>query len=331
MGRIKSKEVAEALGVSTATVSLAINGKAGVNEETRQKIMEYISKTQGQAGTDIQKVKNIIFVNTERMFSPEMQSIFKMSQMETVARLQKEGIEVSMAYAYGSGELREILQNSMSDGTKGLAIHADEFTEAEYEIMEFCKIPFVLLDCEMRRPGWNVVSFHNSLAIAEGMRYLKKRGCREVLYFKNKDVVYNFQMRRKAFQEYLDEDKDMHGGFLEVGDDLKSIGIRVAELLGQRKKLPDAIFLEDYLVSIGTAGALEKLGIRVPDEVALIGIDELPATVILPYRLTHFRVPHREKGRMAAEMLIDQIRNLEKGYGECRQLSMKLIRGESTF
>ena len=51
--KVKSKEVAEALGVSTATVSLAINGKPGVNEETRKRILEYIS---GQQGKDVKKV-----------------------------------------------------------------------------------------------------------------------------------------------------------------------------------------------------------------------------------------------------------------------------------
>lgn len=54
---------------------------------------------------------------SERMFSPEIQSIFKSSQLEAVARLQKEGMEVVMAYACGKEELREILEDSNSDGT----------------------------------------------------------------------------------------------------------------------------------------------------------------------------------------------------------------------
>lgn len=67
--KVKSKEVAEALGVSTATVSLAINGKPGVNEETRKRILEYIS---GQQGKDVTKgtfVKLIIFENSPRVLS----------------------------------------------------------------------------------------------------------------------------------------------------------------------------------------------------------------------------------------------------------------------
>ena len=72
--KVKSKEVAEALGVSTATVSLAINGKPGVNEETRKRILEYIS---GQQGKDVTKgtfVKLIIFENSPRVLSGGMGS-----------------------------------------------------------------------------------------------------------------------------------------------------------------------------------------------------------------------------------------------------------------
>ena len=330
MGRVKSKEVAEALGVSTATVSLAINGKPGVNGETRQTIMEYISRTQEQEDSQIQKVKKIIFVYSERMFSPEMQSIFKSSQLEAVARLQREGMEVVMAYAYGKEELREILEDSNSDGTKGMIVYADEFTDAEYEIMDLCKIPFVMLDCEMRQSEWNVAVFHNRMAVREGMRYLKARGCREVVYFKNSEQIYNFEMRRRAFLEFLKDDGEVRGEIFEVGKDLKSISTYVADFVAHREKLPDAIFLENYLVSIGTVGALEKLGIRIPEDISLIGIDGIPGTAILPCRLTHFEAPHGRKGLISAEMLIEKMRNPQMEEGECRLISMKFIKGDST-
>lgn len=330
MGRVKSKEVAEALGVSTATVSLAINRKPGVNGETRQKIMEYISRTQAQEEFQIQKVKKIIFVYSDRMFSPEMQSIFKSSQLGAVARLQKEGMEVVMTYAYGKEEFRKILQESNTDGTKGMIVYADEFTDEEYKMMDLCKIPFVMLDCEIRRPEWDVAVFHNRMAVREGMRYLKERGCREVAYFKNSEQIYNFETRRRAFLEYLAEDREMQGEILEVGSDLKSIGMHAAEFAAQREKLPDAIFLENYLVSVGTVGALEKLGIRSPEDIALIGIDRIPETAILPCRLTHFEAPHGRKGLISAEMLIEKMRNPQMGSGECRLISMKFIKGDTT-
>ena len=172
--------------------------------------------------------------------------------------------------------------------------------------------------------------FHNRMAVREGMRYLKARGCREVVYFKNSEQIYNFEMRRRAFLEFLKDDGEVRGEIFEVGKDLKSISTYVADFVAHREKLPDAIFLENYLVSIGTVGALEKLGIRIPEDISLIGIDGIPGTAILPCRLTHFEAPHGRKGLISAEMLIEKMRNPQMEEGECRLISMKFIKGDST-
>lgn len=170
--KVKSKEVAEALGVSTATVSLAINGKPGVNEETRKRILEYIS---GQQGKDVTKgtfVKLIIFENSPRVLSGGMGSFFRITYVESVERLQRDKLEVRLVYAYGYEELKEALLKSNTDGTRGILLRADEFGEKDYELISLCRVPLVMSDCGSGEAGWNMVNFNNRQAVFQGMEYL---------------------------------------------------------------------------------------------------------------------------------------------------------------
>lgn len=327
--KVKSKEVAEALGVSTATVSLAINGKPGVNEETRKRILEYIS---GQQGKDVAKgtfVKLIIFENSPRLLSGGMGSFFRITYVESVERLQKDRLEVRLVYAYGNEELKEALLKSNSDGTRGILLRADEFGENDYKLLSLCRIPIVMSDCDPRESDWNTVNFNNRQAVFKGMDYLKAHGCRRIVYFQNKETIYNFRARREAFWEYLCRDPEIEGSFWETGNEREQIEERVAKYMKSCEVLPDAVFLENFLVSVGTAQSLMKLGISVPDEISLLGIDAIPDTVLLPYKLTHFEVPHKKRSVLMAELLLELMGRVDDGYGRVVLVNEKMMVGNS--
>ena len=327
--KVKSKEVAEALGVSTATVSLAINGKPGVNEETRKRILEYIS---GQQGKDVTKgtfVKLIIFENSPRVLSGGMGSFFRITYVESVERLQKDKLEVRLVYAYGYEELKEALLKSNTDGTKGILLRADEFGDKDYELISLCRIPLVMSDCDPREYGWNTVNFNNRQAVFKGMNHLKAHGCRKIVYFQNTEAIYNFRARREAFWEYMKRNPEMEGSFWETGNDLEEIEKRAAEYIRQCEEMPDAVFLENFLVSVGTAQALMKMGISVPDQISLLGIDAIPATVLLPDELTHFEVPHKKRSVLMAELLIELMNRPDDGSGRVVLVNEKMAVGNS--
>lgn len=327
--KVKSKEVAEALGVSTATVSLAINGKPGVNEETRKRILEYIS---GQQRKDVAKgtfVKLIIFENSPRVLSGGMGSFFRITYVESVERLQKDRLEVRLVYAYGNEELKEALLKSNSDGTRGILLRADEFGKNDYELLSLCRIPIVMSDCDPRESDWNTVNFNNRQAVFKGMDYLKAHGCRRIVYFQNKETIYNFRARREAFWEYLCRDPEIEGSFWEAGNEREEIEERAAKYMKSCEVLPDAVFLENFLVSVGTAQSLMKLGISVPDEISLLGIDAIPDTVLLPYKLTHFEVPHKKRSVLMAELLLELMGRGDEGYGRVVLVNEKMVVGNS--
>ena len=327
--KVKSKEVAEALGVSTATVSLAINGKPGVNEETRKRILEYIS---GQQGKDVTKgtfVKLIIFENSPRVLSGGMGSFFRITYVESVERLQRDKLEVRLVYAYGYEELKEALLKSNTDGTRGILLRADEFGEKDYELISLCRVPLVMSDCGSGEAGWNMVNFNNRQAVFQGMEYLKAHGCRRIVYFQNAEAIYNFRARREAFLEYLNRNPEISGSFWETGNEREEIERRAEEYFTRCDMLPDAVFLENFLVSVGKAQSLMKLGISVPDQISLLGIDAIPDTVLLPYKLTHFEVPHKKRSVLMAELLLELMNRPDDGFGRMVLVNEKMAEGNS--
>jgi DNA-binding LacI/PurR family transcriptional regulator len=97
-----------------------------------------------------------------------------------------------------------------------------------------------------------------------------------------------------------------------------------------RERLPTAITCYNDLVALGLMRALAELGVRVPDEVSVIGYDDIDILDYLPLPLTSVRVPKHEMGRMAAEMLIEHIESNKKPPPRKIYLEAELVIRKST-
>lgn len=325
--KIKSKDIARALGLSPATVSLARNGKPGVNEETRQRVNRYLETHGSGVQQDIAFVKWIIYINIRENFKGEVRSYFKTGYEKAIQQFQRARMEVKLVYAYSMLELEQVIEKSNKDGTAGIILRCDEFQRETYRILDQCKVPVVLEDSDMSGERVDVLNFNNRRAVTEGMDYLKNRGLSQIIYLKNEYSLYNFEVRRQAFRNYLEGNQKMHGSILEVGSRLEDMDSKILECLEKEK--PDALFLENFLVSMGTVRALEQMGVRVPEDISLLGIDGLPDTVVTPYQLTHFKVPHGERSYYTAQLLLERMKDNHGSPGREVLFYEELVEGNS--
>ncbi len=311
MRRIKVKEIAHNMGISQATVSLALNNRAGVSEQTKQRIFEYMktAKTELEPFSADAFVKLILFTATEHLKDYEEWNLFNLSYVEISRLLQQKHIELRLVSVSNKEELNEALVNGEGEGAIGVLLEANELPASLYPTLKNCVAPLVLYDCEMGGEGWDVVNFHNAKAVFDGMQRLKDNGHQDIVYLRHSAAIHNFVIRRKSYLQYFSEGH-MEGHrpeILDVGSTPDMICDFLSGYLQRRETLPDALFLENFTVSIGTLMALKKLNISVPETISLIGIDDLPATALHTMDLSRFSMPHRERSSLVVRQLLYRI------------------------
>lgn len=330
-----AKQVALDLGISTATVSLAINNRPGVNEETRKRVLDYIRRMEEKEnGTPSEKgsIKLLVYIRNQNFYDVAIGELFSKSHAHTCRMLQQENIEVKLFYVKHREEIEKILQESLCDGTLGIMGSMEEAPEDVISVFKGSNVPVVLSDAEMLYGDWDSVNLHNLQGIYQGMDYLRERGHREIVYFYNSETIYNFEKRRVAFRQYLREKCGMNPDeyMIEVGSSVEVIEERVRNYLTSLDKLPDAIFMENFIVSIGTIKTLQKMGLQIPTDISVLGIDDITSSAFFDIALTYLDVPHIGRSSVSVKQMLLKIEEQNSGDDFAEHLvAMRMVEGES--
>lgn len=331
--RMKAKEIASVMGVSPATVSLALNDRPGVSEETKQRIFDYVNGLEAVAAPSPGGafVKLILYTGTEQLENYDSRNLFNISYVEISRLLQQEHIELRLYNVSDKQQLQRAILSSGSDGAMGVILDAGEVPQELLSILDQCPVPLVLIGNELMGERWDAINFHDHRAIFDGMRYLEENGHRDIVYLKNSYSIFNFFTRRRSFIRYIRETRGDSAAIqiVEVGSDPETVCENLKHYLNSRVKLPDALFLENFIISIGTMMAMRELSLGIPDKLSLLGIDTLPETAFQPFDLTRFEVPHRERSAFVVRQLLSRVRGGGDFPATEIQLAMRFIPGAS--
>ena len=314
--KVKMVDVARKLGISKATVSLAVNGKPGVSEGTRQKIFNCINEMENpeeQSG-QVQKARHqiikIVIINHNKkvVCDPELDLWSGvLSTFDTEAR--KLNYLYGITYLNDAEENRdEILLECNADIVAGVILFGTEMTEKDHAVCERILKPIVIYDYNMPGGGYNCVCIDNAMAVKLAVDCLVKAGAGKMQYLSPDKQIYNFMERRKSFQNSM-----MDHGFMIQKRDMVQLGNSTEEITGraiehfQNHGLPDAFIMENYQVSIGVLHAVRKMKIAVPEDLKLVGIDEIPDYAADEIKLTQIRIPHIERAALAMSLLDREI------------------------
>lgn len=331
-------DVAVLAGVSKSTVSAVINNRNTLKDTTRRKVVRAIEELNyrpspaARRGFRRRSGQSISLIVKE-MQNPYYAEIF--TGVQGVA--DEQGYLVSMSSSEGQFDVeRRLVEQCTEQELDGLIIapilNDDTDLSHIFEIKR-SKIPFVLLE-DVRGIRANLVDVDNVRASAEAVRYLIRQGHSHIVHLAGPTYSQHSEERaegiRRAFSEsHLIFD---HRLILSAGDSLED-GYR-AGLEFFRELPPDgrptAVTCYNDLVALGLLRALRELGIGVPEDVSVVGFDDLNMLPYFPVALTTVHVPRYEMGRRAAEMLIQQIDSRAEPAIEKLHLEASLVVRDST-
>jgi LacI family transcriptional regulator len=315
MKKMTIVDIAKRAGVSKGTVSAVINGKNSVRPETREQVLQVMKELNFRPRALARNMKNggrdkSIGIIVKDMNYPFYTSIASGAREYA----SKKGYSVILASSEDNYESEKKLSHLFSAKDIKGTIIAPVAGIAEIEHLfklRMINYPFVLLE-DVKGIQANVVAIDNLKAIKKAVAYLIESGHTRIVHFAGPPQSSHTQERIKGFRHAFSEstlafNNDM---IVPIGSHPDDCFNKTVEYFRNKKKAeyPTAIVCFNDHQALAVITALNELNIRVPDDISIVGNDDIYYASTYPVLLTTIRAPKHEIGRKAAEILI---RNIE--------------------
>lgn len=302
------KDVAKYAGVSIATVSKYLNG-GNVREENRKRLEEAIRVLDFKVN-DMARALKTNRTMTVGVLIPSLENIFFTSIVSNI-----ENILIQNRYSTIICDYREdpklereklgFLVGKMVDGI--IMVPHGGNIEAIQEVIEK-GIPIVFIDRLIKSVQCDVVLADNLNASYDAVEQLIIRGHRRIGIICGPDSVYTTKERLKGYirvhEDYavdIDENLILHGNY-----DVES-GYRLLLHFIEMENPPSAVFVTNYEMTLGAIMAINERDIKIPDQLSIIGFDNIQLAKIVKPSLSIVVQPIEQIGETAARLLLKRL------------------------
>lgn len=338
MKRITISDVAERAGVSIATVSGVLNGKPGVRESTRARVQATID---AMGYRPVEAARRRLQRPGERTLALVVKEIHNPYFADIAVGAQEAARERGFHLVVMSSEQdvdleRDAVRSLAARDVDGFIINPllDHGADLSHLFaLTHRNVPFVLLEGLRGILQTTLIDVDNVCAAREATRHVIDLGHERIAHLAGPEYSMHAAERlegvRRAFSELQRDLPDrwvVHAG-ASVEDGYRA-GLDLFGAGGSG--LPTAVTCYNDLVAIGLMGALSLRGLRVPEDVSVVGYDDIRLAAYLPVPLTTVHVPKREMGRLAAELLIERLDSTLPLRAERVRLDASLVVRSST-
>jgi len=306
---ITIQDVAKAAGVSVSTVSRVLNDKDDVAPETYEKVQGVIEEL-GYTSSLAARSMRSHNTNVIGLIMPDVEFPFAIEVMKGVNRAISElGYDLIV---YTGGDTRKestaererryisLLNGSVTDGAIVVTPATTTFSTAS---------PVVVIDPNNESPDCLVVIATNHAGALAAMDYLIGLGHRRIGFIGGRPELQSAVRRLQGYKDSLHQaDISIDPELIQAGDYTTDTGFVCAQRLLDLSHPPTAIFAANDQSAIGVIKAIHRAGLRVPDDISVIGFDNIPEVAYTHPTLTTIDQSIDKMGYVATEMLIRLIR-----------------------
>lgn len=307
------REIASLAGVSPAAVSLVINNKKGVSEETRRRVLGVISEQGYVAPIQRRRTKKfrlvIVKFLTYGMMIEENQGFIASIIDKIESECRRFAFDLVMCNCdarTAKATFRELMVNAPD----GLILVGTELSGSDYELLNLLTVPMVVLDNSMLYDDVDSIVMANASISAAATRYLYELGHRQIGYFKFSLPVRNCDERYEGYLQELERlgleppepvllTPTLNGAY----EDMKALLTSGAYTPG------GAVVSDNDTVAIGAIKAIREAGFSVPEDMSIIGVDDVPFSAVSVPPLTTMRISRSALGTLAVDMIRKRIKH----------------------
>lgn len=300
-GPVSIYSIAKELGISPSAVSRAVNNRAGVSEETRRNVMALLRKYNFRTNYPQQRKPKIAVVFQRTQISQYIAAVTGGIR----DYVSENGLTLCSIFHQSRNEnesLLSILRDQQCSGA--ILLNADDF-QPEFDELGSSGLPVMLVDLSTRHSNIGFIDNDSYSGSRAAARHLLSLGHRAIGYLAGKESLNHLQ----RFRGYCDA---MHEAGLEIPDhwiqdrDPDELKTDIHHGAGMLSRLLDAapeltaVMAANDNFALGALHAAQERGIRIPDDLSIVGFDDYSFSAFLNPPLTTVLHPAEEAGRLAA-------------------------------
>ncbi|MFC7440779.1 LacI family DNA-binding transcriptional regulator [Laceyella putida] len=310
------KDIARMAGVSRATVSKILNNYTDVSEKTRRKVLQIVEETGYQPAFSAQtlsaKRTNLIGVIYAGNINADLTHPFF---VEVVNAFKKQIGELGYDLLFFSNEkFRNSQENYLArcqyfrlDGC--IIINGMDIETAITELDQ-SDLPCIGVDIQLTGKKSGFIMTDNRKASAIVVEHFYLAGYRSIAYISGQRDCDIGNARKEGYIQALNQfGISVREEWIQYGDYREQSGYEAMKHLLKQRPYPRAVYTASDLMAFGAIRAIKEAGLSVPDDVAVIGFDDIHACQYSDPTLTTIRQNKEKIGKLAAFMLFDLIKN----------------------
>lgn len=308
-------ELAKLAQTSPATVSLALNNRPGVSPVTKQRILDiaasegYISRKKENSPDK----KNIRLIAVSKPNTSDVHNFRTSFFADIINWVQKRCSQFNYSMLYSTiphNDFIATINNSEalqpSDGIILLGTYLDD---SEIDSLTEISTPLVVLDRNCKLAKLNSVGINNYMGAYASVSSLIELGHERIGYLSSSSSVANLEERNHGYADALfDKHLDIYQDSYFHCNSYISDGVwLLGQQLAKCKSLPTAFFCENDYNALCLISALTRLGMRIPEDISVIGFDDVPECIIASPQLTTVHVDRKAMAYTAVDLLHSMI------------------------
>lgn len=305
------RTVARRAGVSHQTVSRVINGHPNITEGTRARVLAAMDALDYRPSRIARALSNgrsgtvgVISTDKGRYGPPKT-----LRAIEHAARDAGYFVSTVNLASVGHEHMRSAIAHLVDQGIDGIVLIAPqaEMLDSFYDLSP--RVPFVTVD-SAGTGGGHTVAIDQAEGARLAIRHLLDLGHREIVHLSGPEDWLDSQARVAGMRAVL-ADAGLPEPEIVVGDWSAAFGYRVAADLRRRLDRATAVFASNDDMALGLLRGFHEAGVRVPDELSLVGFDDIPEAEFFWPPLTTVRPDFTALGERCMARLHDQLSGLE--------------------
>jgi LacI family transcriptional regulator len=328
---ITIKDVARQANVSVATVSRALNGHENVAEAVRRRVLAVANELRYSPHHAARSLSSRR-TQTIGVVLPDLYGEFFSELMRGIDQVARErGLHLLVSSYHGHPEEQGTALRAMRGRVDGLLVMSPYVGNSDYLVDNLMpSLPAVLMNTHLPDAGFRTLSIDNHGGARAMVRHLVDSGHRRIAFIAGPADNFDARDRLRGYQDALAEWLPGARPWVVQGDFDEASGHLAGQQLLAAKPRPDAVFAANDMMALGCLCAFNQAGIKVPEDIALAGFDDIPLARYVHPSLTTMRVDIAELGARALLALIEQTAGREVPAGTTAALVPELIVRDSS-
>lgn len=313
MPKMTIKDVAKLADVSPSAVSFVINNKKGVSPETRDKVLKIIEQVGYIPNPNSRRLifnkSNNFVVLFKRSISPLEHYFYAEINNVILHECENYGYNLIFASIIVEDNKIEFPDVVKSYDVDGIIFYGDVDPIILRSLQKYA-IPYIIIDSHSPNPDTLSVVADYSVAAYTAVKYLIQSGHENIAYIGNSFLAGFSAQTFSGYKKAMGESNlasDMQWIQLESQDEI-SAGYCMENILSC-KNFPTAVFCSADIYAIGAIRAIKNAGLRVPDDISIISIDDIILSRYTDPMLTTIKIDKKEMGRIAINLLLKKIQD----------------------